>query len=169
MIERLVLASGLLLAACAPSAPGPRPAEVAQVAEGAPRAGWTELTVRWDYGPCDPNDARSCHQSVRVTPDGQVLQTETPNPGVSPTPKTRTSTLPPGALDALRRLLDAGFLQQMKTGFPCSRPSPDASISIAMKIDGKELTQDVTPCVREAAPSPPQQLVKSVEAYRFVR
>ena len=33
----------------------------------------------------------------------------------------------------------------MKSGFPCSRPTPDASITIALKIDGKDLSQDVTP------------------------
>jgi hypothetical protein len=126
--------------------------------------------VRWDYGPCDPNDPRSCHQSVRLTPDGGILTTETPNPGVSPTPKTRADKLAPAAIDALKQTVDADFVRQMQSGFPCAQPTPDASTTIVLNAGGKELSLDVTPCVRdEAAPNAPKRVVKIAEPYRFVK
>ena len=128
--------------------------------------------MRWDSGPCDPNDARSCHQSARFTPDAQVLTTEVPNPGLNSTPKTRTAALAPGELEAIQSVVDARFEAQMKAGFPCAGAADDASIVIALRIaDGRELTQDVTGCVRDraAAPNSAQALVTIAERYRFVR
>src|SRR5690242_17142764 len=118
----LSFAPWVLLACCSA---GPRPAEVAPTSKPHEAVGspiWTELTVRWDFGPCDPGDPRSCHQSVRVTRAGEMVQTETPNPGVSPTPKARTSALAPAELAALQGLVDGAFVTGMKSGFPCSRP-----------------------------------------------
>ncbi len=128
--------------------------------------------MRWDYGPCDPNDARSCHQSARFTPDARVLTTEIPNPGVSPTPKTQTSVLAPGELEMIRSIVDARFEAQMKTGFPCAGAAQDASIVIALRVaDDPELTQPVTGCVRDpaAAQSSAQKLLAIADRYRFVR
>lgn len=133
-------------------------ASAAAANAGAAGAEWSEIHLVLNYGPC-PADGRPCHKEWTIYHSGRFTLVETPNPTPEERKKDPTSAstkmipvvMGPDDFAKIKEIANTPeFGMGMDKGFSCSKPSPDASLSlVVVNAMGGKKTQDVTACVND--------------------